>query len=126
MYDTGQEVWELFVQVFGGRLVEDHRRYINILMSPNSTREDREAVRSILESQLGIDPMFEIHWARSVLENPDIDTADSRDEFRRLLFDAWYAKNLDTEDRVEARDEWADALGRDPLEDDGPMRDWES
>lgn len=127
MYDNADEVWSLFGQVFGAaRLTQDHRRYINLLMDPNTSSEDRHAIRSILETQLGIDPLFEIHWGRSVAENPDLNAASERDDNRRLLFDAWYNRTLPTPDRTEARGEWEDALGRDPLADDGPMRDWES
>lgn len=126
MYDNASEVWSLFTQVFGARLTEEHRRYVNILMDPNTAKEDRQAVRSILESQFGIDPMYEIHWARSIAENPDLNQPDVRDSNRELLYDAWYNKALPTEDKNEARVEWEDTLGRDPFVDDGPMRDWES
>lgn len=126
MYDNADEVWSLFVQIFGDRITEEHRRYVQILMDPNTSTEDRQAVRTILESQFGVDPMYEIHWARSVVENPDIDAPDVRDDNRRLLYDAWYNKSLPPDDKTEARTDWEDQLGRDPFVDDGPMRDWES
>lgn len=123
MYDTGQEVWELLSSLFP-QLTDEHRALIFELMDPSTSREDRRLIRTILESAIGVDPKFEIHWHRSIQENPDL--LENELNNRRLLFDAWYNDAPTLDERLEARDAWEGELGRDPFLDDGPMRDWES
>jgi hypothetical protein len=123
MYDTGDEIWELLTDIFP-QLMDQHRELVDLMVDRSVTYEERRAARDLLTNVLGVDPMFEVDWARNVAENPDLEL--NRDDNRRLLFDGYFNKFIDKEQRVDAREEFTEALGRDPLEDDAPMHDWES
>src|SRR5689334_8036369 len=127
MYDNGAQVYDLFVRKFPQKMATGEYRYLVFdMMDSSLTDAERHAARDALGRVLGIDPLFEVSWERSILENPSLDNADVRDKNRRLLFDAYFNQRADTEERVEKREEWEQALGRDPLVESGPMYDWDS
>jgi hypothetical protein len=125
MYDTGTEAWALLSRLFPN-LTDTDRAMIYDLMSMGTSTEDRSAIRALLARKIGVDPLFEIGWARATAERWNLDDPSVREENRRLFYNGWFAKDVDTDDRVAARDEFINRLGRDPYEDDAPLRDWDS
>jgi len=125
MYDSGSQVYSLLLELFPKKMTTgDYRFLVFDMMDPALSDDERHAARDALRDVIGIDPLFEVHWARAVAENPELE--DRKEENRRILFDAYYNKNIDSEARIEKRAEWEEALGEDPLEEDGIMHDWDS
>lgn len=141
MYDSGPEVVKLLTKVFtkkvrrpGGSATDweevtkvgaRERDLLMELMSTRTKPSDKKAIRRILAKTLGVDPIYEVQWARDIHEKPALDRPDVRDENRRLLFKGYFDKKIKKEERMEARGKYTERLGHDPLAPGTGMRkDW--
>jgi len=143
MYDTGPEVIKLLSKVFVKKVRKPNRpgssepqweevskvgtREKELLMelrNPNTKASDKKAIRRILTKTFGVDPIFEVQWARDIHEKPELDRPEVRETNRKLLFDGYFNKRIKKEDRVEAREKYTERLGHDPLANEAMRRDW--
>lgn len=120
MFDTGAQAMIFLKKKFPNKqFTKRQKQHVFTMMNRAAPLDERKAARDLLTDVLGINPMFEIDWARLSREKPEllIDPVGNR----RLLYDGFYNGGATKTTKDEAKREFIDRLGRHPFKEDAPM-----